>query len=114
MLKNVGLKTMERGNKELKSKLKNKPIDKDGYPIKRWEICFVCGEKFCLAFSFSQQNYSRRNFWFYWSENEDDKGKFIDNYCLKNCYLDSEKRKNLNLRKRRYLASYIHRDMLLN
>ena len=30
---------MKERNKELKSKLKNKPIDKDGYPIKRWENC---------------------------------------------------------------------------
>jgi hypothetical protein len=39
-----------------------KPIDEHGYPIKRSKICSICGEKFYLSFSFSQQNYSLRNF----------------------------------------------------
>lgn len=65
---------------KVKSKVrntKNKPIDKDGYPIKKWEICFQCKEKFCLAFSFSQQNYSLKNFWSYWTEKDEDKGKLV-------------------------------------
>lgn len=97
-----------------KSKIKNikpivieqepKPIDEHGYPIKKWETCYFCGKKFCLSFSFSQQSYSLRNFLFYWSENEKDKGRFIDNSCLKNLYLDSEKRKKLSINKRRHLC----------
>jgi hypothetical protein len=39
-----------------------KPIDKDGYPIKRQKVCFQCKKKFCLAFSLSKQNYSRKHF----------------------------------------------------
>jgi len=60
----------------------DRPIDENGYPIKRWETCFKCGKEFCLDFSFRQQNYSLKHFWFYWSEKEKDKGKFIDNSCL--------------------------------
>jgi hypothetical protein len=50
----------------------------------------------------------------YWTEKADDKGKFIDNFCLKNFYLDVEKRRKLSLRARRHLHSYISRNMLLS
>lgn len=40
----------------------NRPIDKDGYPIKRIEKCFECEKDFCLTFSFAQQNYSHKHF----------------------------------------------------
>lgn len=100
--------------KDKKVNTKNKPIDKDGYPIKRWEKCFRCGKKFCLAFSFARKDYSLKHFWSYWSENEDDNDKFIDNFCLKNFYLDLGSRKKLSLRAKKHLSSYISRNMLLN
>jgi hypothetical protein len=91
-----------------------KPIDKDGYPIKRWEICFRCGNKFVLDFSFSRKDYSLKHFWYYWSGKEEDKQKFVDNFCLKNLYLDLKNRKNLSLKAKKHLSSYVSRSMLLN
>ena len=91
----------------------SKPIDEHGYPKKRWEVCFECGEEFVLDFSFSRKDYSLKHFWFYWTEKEEDKGKFIDNFCLRNFYLDSKSRKSLSLKAKKHLSSYVSRNMLL-
>lgn len=93
-----------------------KPIDEDGYPIKRERKCFQCGKEFVLTFSFAQQNYSRNHFWDYWTEKKDDEGKYIDKLCLKNSYLDLENRKyfleTIDPNKHSHLRSYISRNIL--
>ncbi|RHZ35815.1 hypothetical protein GvMRE_I1g373 [endosymbiont GvMRE of Glomus versiforme] len=95
-------------------KLKSKPIDKDGYPIKRSEICFKCGKKFCLTFSFSQQNYSQKHFLFYWSEKEEDKEKHICSLCLRLLYTKKRQEflKIVNTKKQSHFRSYIARNII--
>jgi hypothetical protein len=68
-----------------------KPIDEHGYPVHRFEICFQCKEKFCLTFSFAQQNYSHKHFWYYWTEKEENKLQFICSICLRSLYIERRK-----------------------
>jgi hypothetical protein len=94
----------------MRLKTNPKPIDKYGYPIHKFEKCFQCGKEFCLTFSFAQQNYSQKHFWFYWTEQEADQEKFICSPCLRKFYL--ERRQEFlatvkNLQKRNNLRSYI-------
>jgi len=95
--------------------MKNKPIDKDGYPIKRSEICFKCDQSFVLTFSFSQQNYSLKHSWFYWTEKEEDKEKYICSPCLKDFYLNQRKEYLATIKsskKQNHFRSYIGRNII--
>lgn len=96
-------------NKSNKIKSEVKPIDKDGYPIKRWEICFKCKKEFWLTFVSLKQTYAQRNFWFYWTEKEEDQQKFICSPCLRKIYLEDKEFYLSNIkdiRKKRMISSY--------
>jgi hypothetical protein len=93
-------------NQELKA------VDKDGYPVKQSKECCFCNQKFVLTFSFSQQNYSRKHFLNFWTENKSDVGKFTCSSCLRSYYFDLERRRKLSLKKVRRLSSYIAQNFV--
>jgi hypothetical protein len=53
--------------------------------------CFNCHEKFERAWNLAKQDYSSKNDWYYWTENEENKGKLICNKCLLRLYNEDKR-----------------------
>ena len=93
-----------------------KPTDENSCLIPRSEICFNCGEKFWLKFSFSQHKYSLKNNLFCYTGKEEDRDRFFCSPCLRGIYFSDQRQeflanfKNLSMRNR--LTSYIARNII--
>ena len=48
--------------------------------------CFQCQEKIMVKFCPPQQNYSNKNHWGYWTDQAENKGKYICDSCLIDLY----------------------------
>lgn len=87
-----------------------KPIYENGYPKPKKAKCLKCKQWFWLKFVLPQQNYSQKNNWWYYTENEKDKGKYKCNNCLRNFYFQERKlylETIKSLKKRKSLRTYI-------
>lgn len=93
-----------------------KIIEENTYLIPKSEICFNCGEKFWLKFSFSQQKYSLKNSLFYYTEKEEDRDRFACSPCLRKIYFSDQRKEFLanfkSLDARNRLTSYIARNLV--
>jgi hypothetical protein len=99
----------------MKSKNDFQPVNKNEWLVPRSEKCFKCKQEFQLTFSFKQQNYSLKNFWGYWTNKEEDEGKFICSSCLRSLYLNRRQEFLMtvkDLKKRNHLASYVSRNII--
>ena len=75
------------------------------------EKCFKCNKEITRKYVLSKKDYSLKNNWEYWTENEQDKGKYICNKCLLDLYY-KDKGKYLsevqNEKKRRIFTAYVY------
>ena len=78
-------------------------------------ICFKCNKKIFRQYVLSKKDYSLKNNWEYWTENDADKGEYICNKCLiklyykdKGQYLNRVK----NIKKRAIFRVYIHNKVI--
>ena len=53
--------------------------------------CFDCKKDFVLKYNYPKKKYSDKNNWFYWTEQEENKGRYICNDCLKKMYYENKK-----------------------
>lgn len=60
-IKNMKAKSKIKNIKSEVIERKSKPIDENGYPIPRSEVCFRCQKEFYFTFVFSKQDYSLKN-----------------------------------------------------
>ncbi len=101
-----------------KPKLKLQPNSqegKSGFPDPIKTKCFECKKTFWIKFVVPQRDYSKKNNWGYWTENEKDQNRKICNFCLRSFYLDHRKEflaTVKDLKKRNNLRSYISDDFV--
>ncbi|WNE40899.1 MAG: hypothetical protein mread185_000356 [Mycoplasmataceae bacterium] len=48
--------------------------------------CFQCQKEFIIKYVVGHKSYSRKNDWYYWTEQEENQDKKICNQCLKSLY----------------------------
>ena len=96
----------------MKSRVNNVLTDENGYPIPKKVECFKCQKEFVLRFIAFRQNYTNKNHWGYWTEKEEDQGKYICTECLRNLYKKQEHLTTVKDLKRSSLRSYISRGLV--
>ncbi|MCE8163403.1 MAG: hypothetical protein I3273_04960 [Candidatus Moeniiplasma glomeromycotorum] len=72
--------------------------------------CFHCQELVIIKYIWRTNNYSQKNNWGYWTENQENKIKYICNNCLINLYYQHKwefHRLILNQKKQITLRQYI-------
>lgn len=52
--------------------------------------CFKCQGVIIRQYVYAKKDYSRKNNWDYWTEKEENKEKYICNYCLLNLYYNEK------------------------
>jgi hypothetical protein len=52
--------------------------------------CWKCQTDFSIPFVYPLKGYPKKNNWGHWTEQEQDKEKYICNSCLKNLYLNNK------------------------
>ena len=78
-------------------------------------FCFRCKKEVVRIYRPSKKNFSTKNDWYYWTEKEENKDKYVCNKCLVELY---EKDKIVylnsitNLNKRSILRNYINMGLL--
>lgn len=109
------IKVIEQ-EKEVNKTNQVKREDKNGWPDPIEVQCFQCQKQFWVKWVVPQANYSKKSRWDYWTNKEEDKGKFIDNLCLRNYYLDKEKRKEflkiIDPKRKSNFRSYLARNII--
>ena len=99
----------------MKSIAENRTTDEHGYPIPRSEKCLECNKEIWLVYSFARKDYSLKNSWFYYTEREEDQGKYKCSPCLRNFYLN-QRSKFLEVikspKKRNHLRTYISHSLI--
>lgn len=99
--------------KEFKSKSKLKLKVQIKKPLQ--VNCFKCANLIEVKWNRSTSRYVERNNWYYWTEQEENKDKYICNSCLINLYKNDkwEYLENIaNEKKRVILRSYISSRVL--
>jgi hypothetical protein len=88
-----------------KEKIKKKPqkgIAKD---------CNSCNKKILIRYNTTTGEFAKKNDWFYWTEKEENKDKYVCNSCLIDLYYNNPKEYLElveNKKKRRIFTTYIY------
>ncbi|MDR1670188.1 MAG: hypothetical protein LBR43_00480 [Spiroplasmataceae bacterium] len=69
--------------------------------------CFKCNKQVIVKYNYPKKKYSDKNNWYYWTEREENKDKYICNLCLKKLYYKNKKEYLLNVtnKKKRLLMN---------
>ena len=89
--------------------------DRNGFPDPISASCFKCQKQFWIKFVVPQRDYSKKNNWNYWCEEETDSNLKICNFCLKDFYLIQRQdflSTVKNLKKRNNLIGYIRKNFV--
>ena len=73
--------------------------------------CFKCKKEINRKYVLSKRDYSLKNNWDYWTEQEKDKGKFVCNVCLLALYYNDKGqylKEVKNEKKRRIFTTYVY------
>jgi len=73
--------------------------------------CFQCSKEIIVKYNTGTNEYIKKNDWYYWTEKEKNRAKYICNSCLLDFYYEKPKeylKLVENKRKRRILTSYIY------
>ena len=84
--------TYERNlsKKKKKTVLEGKSNLKSSFPQPKKVECFDCKAEVIVKFVIPRLSYSQKNDWGYWTEKEEDKGKYKCNSCLRQIYSNKE------------------------
>ena len=82
----------------------------NGFPKPKKVKCFQCGQEFFVKFVISRLDYSRKNNWGFWTENEENKKQEWCNDCLRKIYQDKliYLKAVQNTKKRNLFHTYLH------
>jgi len=73
--------------------------------------CWQCREEILVKYNKGTGDYVKKNSWHYWTDQEENKEKYICNACLLKFYYDKPKEYLKNVtdkRKRRIFTSYVY------
>jgi hypothetical protein len=73
--------------------------------------CLWCEKDILVKYNPGTSEYIKKNDWHYWTEKEENQGKYICNSCLLNFYYEQPKEylKSVNnKRKRRVFSTYVY------
>lgn len=73
-----------------KTVLEEKNGSKTSFPSPKKVKCSNCKTEIIVKFVIPRLSYSQKNDWGYWTEKEEDKGKYKCNSCLRQIYSDKE------------------------
>ncbi|CFW92995.1 protein of unknown function [endosymbiont DhMRE of Dentiscutata heterogama] len=79
------------------------------------ERCFKCQRPITREYVLSKKGYSLKNDWEYWTEKEENKGKYICNSCLLDLYYNDKGQylqEVKNEKRRRVFRVYIYSKII--
>ena len=79
------------------------------------EICFKCTGQIIVKYNIGTNDYSKKNNWEYWTENKENKGKYICNLCLMNMYYNNPKvylTEIKSAQRKQTISSYIYQGVI--
>ena len=65
-------------------------LSKNGFPKPKKVKCFQCQKGFLVKFVISRQNFSKKNNWGFWTENEKYQNQEWCGNCLRQIFYDKE------------------------
>jgi len=73
--------------------------------------CCECSKKITVKYNYPLKRYSQKNNWYYWTEKEENKDKYICDACLLNLYSNNKRKYQqsiVNPGKRKIMTSHIY------
>lgn len=82
----------------------------NGFPVPKKVKCSDCGENLFVKFVISRCDYSQKNSWGYWTDNQQEKENYKCNSCLRLIYRDklTYLKAVQNTKKRNLFRVYLH------